>query len=447
MASTNFITYKGGLKTESITPIQSITHNLGESTAAWNDVHAKHFIAYNKTNSDILLGDGSTTTKQDLLQNYYTKKEADALHSSVVRIKGDTAVAYNESMDVWFLTMTPTQIGDAYISQHSGTYYNNSDGDLDSYTLEKGDVLIFIGNTDDSTTHPIPRYTVIQSNWTAQTGASDLQWGKSVTLATVGGVSVKAKLPESSAFATTATNLASAPSLATSGTTQITVTAGGKTSSAFTVPYATSAGSATNATYSTKIDVTNDSNATANHFLTFTSGSGNNQTLKLTGNIYCVPNKGQLIVTSNSNPYYKITQNGKNAFFQIYGDANDIYVGSTAVKSLKITQDGVVTAPSSISAAAFYETSDIRKKDIKSNLSLEKCYDLIDKCQTVIYSLKDQTKEQVGMIAQEIEEFFPEVINTDDEGFKSLAYDRLVVICFRVLKDVIKRLENLEQHG
>jgi hypothetical protein len=96
-------------------------------------------------------------------------------------------------------------------------------------------------------------------------------------------------------------------------------------------------------------------------------------------------------------------------------------------------------------ASAFYETSDARKKDIKEDLSLDKCYDLIDKCQTVIYSIKDQTKEQVGMIAQEIEEFFPEVVATDEEGFKSLAYDRLVVICFKVLKDVIKRLEKLEQ--
>lgn len=97
-----------------------------------------------------------------------------------------------------------------------------------------------------------------------------------------------------------------------------------------------------------------------------------------------------------------------------------------------------------IDATAFYETSDARKKDIKSDLSLDKCYDLIDKCQTVIYSLKDQTQEQVGMIAQEIEEFFPEVVATDADGFKSLAYDRLVVICFKVLKDVIKRLEKLE---
>jgi hypothetical protein len=42
-----------------------------------------------------------------------------------------------------------------------------------------------------------------------------------------------------------------------------------------------------------------------------------------------------------------------------------------------------------VHAAAFYETSDIRKKDIKSDLSLDKCYDVIDKCQTIIYSLKD----------------------------------------------------------
>lgn len=110
----------------------------------------------------------------------------------------------------------------------------------------------------------------------------------------------------------------------------------------------------------------------------------------------------------------------------------------------RLSVTGQVSSDSSMSATAFYETSDARKKDIKSDLSLDKCYDLIDKCQTVIYSLKDQTQEQVGMIAQEIEEFFPEVVATDADGFKSLAYDRLVVICFKVLKDVIKRLEKLE---
>lgn len=126
-------------------------------------------------------------------------------------------------------------------------------------------------------------------------------------------------------------------------------------------------------------------------------------------------------------------------------DNADIKIGHSESLSSQISLFATtINTPGEIQASAFYETSDARKKDVKSDLSLDKCYDLIDKCQTVIYSLKDQTKEQVGMIAQEIEEFFPEVVATDEEGFKSLAYDRLVVICFKVLKDVIKRLEKLE---
>jgi hypothetical protein len=46
-----------------------------------------------------------------------------------------------------------------------------------------------------------------------------------------------------------------------------------------------------------------------------------------------------------------------------------------------------------VHANAFFETSDARKKDIKSEIPLDKCYDLIDKCQTIIYSLKTQTVE------------------------------------------------------
>ena len=132
-----------------------------------------------------------------------------------------------------------------------------------------------------------------------------------------------------------------------------------------------------------------------------------------------------------------------------YGQNGLCLEADNAVVALEqgyITLNGTtqVTATCNVVAPAFFETSDIRKKEIKADLSLEKCYDVIDKCQTIIYSLKDQTTEQIGMIAQEIEEFFPEVVQTDADGFKSLAYDRLVVICFKVLKDIIKRLEHLE---
>jgi len=37
----------------------------------------------------------------------------------------------------------------------------------------------------------------------------------------------------------------------------------------------------------------------------------------------------------------------------------------------------------------FKETSDINKKNIIGDIDLDKAYDLIDKCSTIIYTLKD----------------------------------------------------------
>ena len=112
-----------------------------------------------------------------------------------------------------------------------------------------------------------------------------------------------------------------------------------------------------------------------------------------------------------------------------------------------LTVDSAITAQGNIQAPAFYETSDIRKKDIKSDVPLDKCYDLLDKCQTIVYTLKDSNKEQVGLIAQEVEEFFPEIVYTDNEGFKTLDYSRLTVICLKLIKDLISRIKKLEDNG
>lgn len=92
----------------------------------------------------------------------------------------------------------------------------------------------------------------------------------------------------------------------------------------------------------------------------------------------------------------------------------------------------------------YSESSDIRKKDIKEELDLKSCYELLDKCSEVIYTLKDDTKEQIGMIAQEVEEVFPELVAEDTKGYKSLQYSRLSVVCLKILKDISDRLEKIE---
>ena len=91
--------------------------------------------------------------------------------------------------------------------------------------------------------------------------------------------------------------------------------------------------------------------------------------------------------------------------------------------------------------------SDIRKKNVISDISLEKAYDMIDKCQTILYTLKDDPmqREQIGLIAQEVREFFPEIVREDHEGFLSLDYARITVVLLKVMKDLINRISKLER--
>jgi hypothetical protein len=122
-------------------------------------------------------------------------------------------------------------------------------------------------------------------------------------------------------------------------------------------------------------------------------------------------------------------------------DSNILFaVGNGTAPSQRSNAFWVKDGGTAHTTNGFYDESDIRKKDILSNISLEKSYELLDKCQEIIYTLKEDPnkKEQVGMIAQEVEEFFPEIVSTDNSGFKSLDYARLSVICLRLIKDIVE---------
>ncbi len=52
---------------------------------------------------------------------------------------------------------------------------------------------------------------------------------------------------------------------------------------------------------------------------------------------------------------------------------------------------------------------------------------------------------QIGVIAQEIESVIPEVVKTNDEGYKLVDYSKLTVVLIEVMKEQQKMIEELQE--
>jgi len=50
---------------------------------------------------------------------------------------------------------------------------------------------------------------------------------------------------------------------------------------------------------------------------------------------------------------------------------------------------------------------------------------------------------QIGLVAQEVEKVIPELVHTDDDGYKSVAYDKLTAVLVEAIKELKKRNEIL----
>ena len=91
------------------------------------------------------------------------------------------------------------------------------------------------------------------------------------------------------------------------------------------------------------------------------------------------------------------------------------------------------------------DSSDIRlKKDI---YALENPLDKILKVQGVSYYWKDQKiseKKQIGFIAQQLEKVFPELVETDKQGMKSVNYSHLVSPLVEAVKSLYAKITNVE---
>ncbi|NSW46613.1 MAG: tail fiber domain-containing protein [Bacteroidales bacterium] len=56
-------------------------------------------------------------------------------------------------------------------------------------------------------------------------------------------------------------------------------------------------------------------------------------------------------------------------------------------------------------------------------------------------------RRHIGLIAQEVEEVYPEIVNTNDEGFKSIDYSKLTPVLIKAVQELNSKIEQLEKEN
>ena len=54
--------------------------------------------------------------------------------------------------------------------------------------------------------------------------------------------------------------------------------------------------------------------------------------------------------------------------------------------------------------------------------------------------------KQIGFIAQEVERSLPELVDTDDKGYKTIAYTKLIPILVEAIKSQQRQIDALKTH-
>lgn len=143
---------------------------------------------------------------------------------------------------------------------------------------------------------------------------------------------------------------------------------------------------------------------------------------------------------TNDSGYITSYTDTKNTTGSTNSSSKLYLVGATFQASNPVTysNSGVYTQSGAIYASAgFYDTSDMRVKDNIESIDVSKA----DKIRLVEFDRTDREHHGYGVIAQELETVYPSMVNTDENGFKTVNYSEIYAVKIKYLEDKIAALE------
>ena len=144
--------------------------------------------------------------------------------------------------------------------------------------------------------------------------------------------------------------------------------------------------------------------------------------------------------TNSTDRLYLIGATSQGANPQTYSKETVYIEDDGILMSSQGFEGGAITSTAAIYAAnGFFDTSDARVKTNVVEIDASKA----DAVRLVEFDRTDKKHHGYGVIAQELEKVYPEMVNTDSEGFKSVNYNELAMVKIKYLEDKVARLEAL----
>lgn len=143
---------------------------------------------------------------------------------------------------------------------------------------------------------------------------------------------------------------------------------------------------------------------------------------------------------TNDSGYITSYTDTKNTTGSTNSSSKLYLVGATSQATNPVTysNSGVYTQSGAVYASAgFYDTSDMRVKDNIESIDVSKA----DKIRLVEFDRTDREHHGYGVIAQELETVYPSMVNTDENGFKTVNYSEIYAVKIKYLEDKIAALE------
>jgi uncharacterized protein YaiE (UPF0345 family) len=186
--------------------------------------------------------------------------------------------------------------------------------------------------------------------------------------------------------------------------------------------------------------------------------SGGDVLIGTTTAAYAATNRRVFEINGTSSSLIALkTADVKQAYFFSNGNGGDVYLTKDTGTNSFIFQNQSNGVFLSVGATSWSSISDIRLKNINSNI--ENAVDSLMTLKTINYSWKSDAdkKENLGLIAQEVEKVFPQVISKskfkgnnatniseDDTEYLSVRYAELVPVLIKAIQELKAEIDELK---